>query len=171
MPTDPKVTIVSGYRPGTIGRIADLHATYYARHWNFGLFFEAKVASELSAFLTSCDAARDGIWLAVEDGQVQGGVFIDGSRALTEGAHLRWFILAEHLHGGGIGRRLIREAVDFCDLRKVERIYLWTFAGLHAARRLYEDFGFRLVHAQQGEQWGTRVDEQRFERIRTASPR
>lgn len=41
-------------------------------------------------------------------------------------------------------------------------IYLWTFAGLDAARRLYDDFGFRLVEEQAGETWGTRVTEQRF---------
>jgi hypothetical protein len=45
------VEIVRGYVPGSIGRVAELHGTYYHDHWGFGLFFEAKVASELSAFL------------------------------------------------------------------------------------------------------------------------
>jgi hypothetical protein len=58
------------------------------------------------------------------------------------------------------------EAVSFCDYQAYRRIFLWTFAGLDAARHLYETFGFRLVSQQEGEQWGTRVTEQRFERDR-----
>jgi hypothetical protein len=41
-------------------------------------------------------------------------------------------------------------------------MYLWTFAGLDAARHLYEKFGFRLAQEQIGEQWGAKVNEQKF---------
>ena len=58
-------TIIKGYRPGAIGRVAQLHGEYYHRHWGFGLFFEAKVATELAAFLSRCDETRDGFWTAV----------------------------------------------------------------------------------------------------------
>ena len=163
MPTDAQLTIVRGYVPGAIGRIAELHAIYYARHWRFGLFFEAKVATELARFLESYDEKRDGIWLALKDGRVEGGIVIDGSHAHTEGAHLRWFILSEKLHGLGTGRGLIGRAVEFCRSREYPMAYLWTFEGLHAARRLYEAAGFRLIHQQRGAQWGTEVNEQRFE--------
>ena len=61
MASDPAVTIIKGYVPGAIGRIAELHGTYYAKHWGFGLFFEAKVATELSAFLKAHDADRDAL--------------------------------------------------------------------------------------------------------------
>jgi GNAT superfamily N-acetyltransferase len=164
MHNDPEVTLVRNYLPGTIGRIAGLHATYYARHWHFGLFFEAKVATELSAFLTSFDDTRDGIWLAVKNGQIEGGVFIDGSNAQADGAHLRWFILSGHLRGHGVGRRLLDEAVHFCDRRQYRRTYLWTFEGLDAARHLYAGAGFRLTLQRKGTQWGIEVNEQRFER-------
>ena len=40
---------------------------------------------------------------------------------------------------------------------------LWTFAGLDAARRLYERAGFRLAEERRGTQWGIEVTEQRFE--------
>jgi len=42
--------------------------------------------------------------------------------------------------------------------------FLTTFRGLEAARRLYQDFGFTLVSELDGESWGTKVTEQRFER-------
>ena len=152
-----------GYIPGTIGRIAELHGTYYAAHWGFGLFFEAKVATELSAFLKAYDPDRDGLWVVTKGDRVEGGIAIDGSRAGDRGAHLRWFILSDALRGSGWGRRLVRAAVDFCIEKKYPRITLWTFEGLHAARHLYESVGFHLVRQCEGRQWGTEVNEQQFE--------
>ncbi|BBO72342.1 hypothetical protein DSCA_62720 [Desulfosarcina alkanivorans] len=163
MAPDSAVTIQTGYLPGAIGRIAELHASYYARHWGFGLFFEAKVATELSAFLETHDPRRDALWTASVRGRVEGGVAIDGARAPQRGAHLRWFILSDALRGKGVGRQLVSRAVDFCVARKYPAIFLWTFEGLDAARHLYESVGFRLTCQQKGAQWGTEVNEQRFE--------
>jgi len=161
---------ISDYRPGAIGRIAEMHATYYHRHWDFGLFFEAKVATELAEFLRRFEKERDGFWTIRHEDRVAGAIAIDGSRAATDGAHLRWFIVSPEMHGKGLGRRLMTEAVSFCDRQAYRRIFLWTFAGLDAARHLYESFGFGLVFQQEGEQWGTRVTEQRFERNRNRTP-
>jgi hypothetical protein len=38
------VRISKGYAPGAIGRVVEMHGDYYARHWGFGVFFEAKAA-------------------------------------------------------------------------------------------------------------------------------
>ena len=54
------VKIAKGYIPGSIGRVAELHGTYYHAHWGLGHFFEAKVATELSGFLSRYDQKRDG---------------------------------------------------------------------------------------------------------------
>jgi hypothetical protein len=59
----PEIKIESGYVPGSIGRISELHGTYYHEHWGFGVYFEAKVATELSEFLRRYDGNRDGIWI------------------------------------------------------------------------------------------------------------
>lgn len=155
-----------GYRPGCIGRIAELHAQFYAAHVGFGVYFESKVARELAAFCERLDEARDGLWLAVRDDQVEGAIAIDGEHADTEGAHLRWFITSERLRGLGAGKRLIGEALAYCDARGYRKTWLWTFDGLHAARHLYQQHGFRLVLQQPGGQWGREVLEQRFERLR-----
>jgi GNAT superfamily N-acetyltransferase len=154
--------VIAGYVPGAIGRVAELHATYYTKAWDFGLYFEAKVASELSEFLRRFDPGRDGFWTANRDGRVEGSIAIDGARAKTEGAHLRWFILADALRGLGMGNRLMQEAVGFCRQRGYPRVFLWTFQGLDPARHLYEKFGFQLADEIEGEQWGKRVLEQRY---------
>ena len=91
----PGLKIESGYIPGSIGRIAELHGTYYHDHWGFGLYFEAKVATELSEFLQRYDKSSDGIWIATVNGRVEGSVVIDGIHAENEGAHLRWFIISD----------------------------------------------------------------------------
>ncbi len=155
--------IFAGYLPGSIGRIVELHATYYHLDWGFGLFFEARVAKEMSEFLSRFDETRDGFWTICLNHQVEGGIAIDGIKATTEGAHLRWFILSPEARGRGFGNRLMEEAISFCKKRSYRKIYLCTFEGLHAARHLYEKFGFKLVEENEGTQWGTKVIEQKFE--------
>ncbi|MBS3919593.1 MAG: GNAT family N-acetyltransferase [Deltaproteobacteria bacterium] len=155
--------ILKGYIPGAIGRMAELHGTYYHRNWGFGLFFEAKVATELSEFLSRYEESRDGFWTLSLNHQIQGGIAIDGIKAMTDGAHLRWFILSPETQGRGFGNRLMDQAISFCKKNNYKRVYLHTFEGLHPARHLYEKFCFKLTHQTEGTQWGTKVIEQKFE--------
>lgn len=151
-----------GYLPGCIGRIAEMHAAYYARTAGFGAPFEAKVATELSEFCLRYTEGRDGLWLAVDGSIVHGSVAIDGAHAQESGAHLRWFIASDESRGTGVGARLLGAALVFCRAQAYRKVYLWTFEGLHAARHLYEKHGFRLTRSQRGSQWGKEVNEQLF---------
>ena len=157
------LVINKGYMPGAIGRIVELHGTYYQQHWGFGAFFEAKVARELAEFIDRYDEDRDAFWTASVNGSIEGSITIDGIHAKQEGAHLRWFIISDSLRGKGAGNRLIRSAMDFCRNKRYHRVYLWTFKGLDAARHLYEKAGFEKVEQHRGTQWGTEVVEQKFE--------
>jgi len=154
---------VDGYIPGGIGRIVELHGTYYSRHWNFGLYFERKVATEMAAFLGRRDDRRNGFWLAIVNDAIIGGIAIDGIHAAEQGAHLRWFIVDPAFRGRRVGTRLLHTALDFCRHCAYRRVYLWTFAGLDAARHLYEASGFVLCKEHVDRQWGTPVREQMFE--------
>ena len=158
-------TITSGYTPGCIGRIAQLHAEYYHPLVGFGLPFESRVARELTEFCERYNPAQDGLWL-VRDAATQavhGAIAIDGAQAATRGAHLRWFITSEALRGQGLGRTLLHQAMDFCQRQGYPRVVLSTFEGLHAARHLYEAAGFKLTHQALGQHWGAEVNEQLFE--------
>ena len=156
---------LSGYIPGAIGKVAELHAVYYSKHWGFGLYFESKVATELSGFLNRFNDGHDGFWVANIDGDIVGSIAIDGVKRGSEGAHLRWFIVTPECQGSGVGNILIQKAVDFCREAGFRRVYLWTFAGLDEARHLYEKHGFRLSEEHEGDQWGITVTEQKFELI------
>jgi GNAT superfamily N-acetyltransferase len=154
-----------GTTPGCIGRITELHATYYARAAGFAMAFEARVARELGAFCERYDAARDGLWLVTQGGCIEGSIAIDGLQGHEgAGAHLRWSIVSDRLRGQGAGRALLQRAMDFVDTRHYRRTVLDTFEGLDAARHLYECAGFQLVAQAPGAQWGQGVNEQRFER-------
>ncbi|MCB1541895.1 MAG: GNAT family N-acetyltransferase [Rhodoblastus sp.] len=149
--------------PGALARLIEMHALYYTREWGFGAFFEARVAREAGEFVASPPRADSRLWFARVGDHVMGSIAIDGRHAATEGAHLRWFILDISLRGGGVGARLLDTALVFCRAQGFSGVYLSTFAGLDAARRLYESRGFRLVAEAEAESWGVRVREQRFE--------
>ena len=60
---------------------------------------------------------------------------------------------------------MISDAVEFCKKMQYPKIFLWTFEGLDAARRLYEDQNFRLSEIHEVKQWGQQITEQKFERV------
>lgn len=160
------ISIVAGWQAGVLGDIISLHGRYYALRWNFGPYFEAKVASELADFVRSRHLHPSQLWCVVDSmDRVLGSIVVDGSHGLDNGAHLRWFILDQRCQGLGLGSKLMDAALEFCRQQGFRRIYLWTFAGLHDARRLYESRGFVLVQELPGKTWGVSVTEQRFELV------
>lgn len=163
-----EIKIIRGCVPGSLGRVVELHGAYYHERWGFGLFFEAKVADELSEFFRRYNESRDGFWTVLANGRIEGSITIDGIHAESEGAHLRWFIMSDTLRGKGAGNQLLNTAIRFCRSKDYKKIYLWTFEGLTPARHLYEKGGFGLVEERRGTRWGTEVIEQRFERSLTA---
>ena len=154
---------IKGYYPGVVGKITELHAVYYYEHWGFDVSFETQVGRELSIFVSEFNEDQDGLWVATVDGKFAGAVAIDGQQAMAEGARLRWFIVDPEFQDAGLGNRLISLAVQFCKDRKYPKIFLWTFEGLDAARRLYERHDFRLRESHKADQWGQRIKEQKFE--------
>jgi GNAT superfamily N-acetyltransferase len=157
--------IHSGYVPGAIGRLTELHAAYYSRYWGFGCYFESKIATEMSEFLGRFDADRDGFWTLSDGGRIVGGLAVDGMELASRGARLRWFIVDPDRQGEGLGNSLLKEAFDFSMGMKIRRLYLHSFAGLDPARHLYEKFGFVLREEHEDNTWGKRVTEQTFELI------
>ncbi|MBE8233558.1 MAG: hypothetical protein HAW67_07445 [Endozoicomonadaceae bacterium] len=93
--------LITGYTPGVIGRITELHALYYSEHWRFGKYFEAKVAKELSEYISNYDKAKDCIYSLSVDGAIEGSISIDRSSEIENIAHLRWFMVSDKMRGQG----------------------------------------------------------------------
>ncbi|MCP2072615.1 UNVERIFIED_ORG: DNA-binding MarR family transcriptional regulator/GNAT superfamily N-acetyltransferase [Pseudomonas lini] len=165
--TQPPATvdlgIARGYRPGVIARVVQMHADYYARYFSFGQPFESLVAADMANLMGRLHNPRNEVWVALDDQRMVGSIAIDGEGEGGE-AVLRFFILDDSARGKGAGKRLLAEAMKFCDEWGFCATRLWTFQGLDAARKLYEDFGFRLEREQEGQQWGEWVTEQCFVR-------
>lgn len=162
----PQIEVVRGYRTGLIARVTEMHALYYARETGFGQRFESVVANGLADFCNRLENPKNAIWTALQNGEIVGSVAIDGEDMGMNIAHLRWFIIADGVRGGGVGKKLLDVALAFADERGFAETHLWTFSGLHAARYLYEKKGFALAEEQSGTQWGKEVLEQRFVRPR-----
>ena len=154
---------ISGYYPGVVGKITELHAVYYYENWGFDVSFETQVGRELSEFVARFNGEQDGFWVATIKGKFAGAIAIDGQKAYDEGARLRWFIVDPEFQGGGIGKRLILQAVEFCKHKQFPKVYLWTFEGLNSARKLYEAVDFHLSEENEENQWGQTIKEQKFE--------
>ena len=159
-----KLEIV-GYRPGALADVVRMHIDYYSENWGFGVAFETKVAGELSEFLSRYSPEKD-LFLAAyhPDGQCIGSISVDCQDVAGKGAHIRWFIVNQKYAGGGLGRMLMSEAINHCDSAHIAQSYLTTFEGLHAARKLYESFDYRLAEEREVDQWAGGVKEQLFVR-------
>jgi GNAT superfamily N-acetyltransferase len=156
-----------GWRPGAIAQALALHMDYYAPNWGFGLQFESKLAFEMGEFHGRFDASRDlflGAW--APDGALVATISVDGRDAGGEGAHLRWFVASPRVRGKGVGGELMRRVDAFLEERGHRRAYLTTFAGLDAARALYDRHGYELVAEEKADPWLGTVGLQRFERRR-----
>lgn len=119
----------------------------------------------MSAFVDRYDLALDLLLTAYAGDRFLGSIVIDGSDpALPVGrTHLRWFIMSDAARGRGVGAQLMARAIGFVEAAGFASCYLTTFAGLDAARRLYERHGFRLLAETTAESWGIEVREQLFE--------
>ena len=154
---DTDTDITASPPPGALARIVGMQAEWYARHWGFGRIFEAKVASEVGEYGLAQPHADCRTWVALDDQGVVGTVTIDGRG--RPAARLRWFFVEERARGG-LGRRLLDHAIDFCRDAAFREVWLTTFEGLYTARALYNRFGFEVAEEGYDTTWGVEVREQ-----------
>lgn len=166
--TVSEFSLKNGYTPRLLGRMVDMHAACYENLVASGPTFEAKVAAEAAAFAQRITNPQNEIWYATVSDEIVGTIAVDGEALGSGQGLLRWFIVEDGYRDAGIGRSLIARALTFCDKRRFGEVHLWTFAGLDAARKLYEGHDFALAEETPGERWGAPVLEQRFVRTRQA---
>jgi GNAT superfamily N-acetyltransferase len=154
--------ITNGYAPGAIGRVVEMHGRYYAAEWGFGPQFETEVAAELAAFMGRYNPAKDGFWLAWNGDRIVASVTLDHAGE-DDAARVRWFVAEPELQGSGIGGALFRGLLAFAKETRQDRVYLWTFEGLTAARRIYDRAGFVLTEECLENDWGPEITAQRME--------
>jgi GNAT superfamily N-acetyltransferase len=143
----------TGWLPGLIADSAALMSREYAARFGVGAAYEAWVVTELAGYFTAFDAATCEWWSVRLDGTLAGCAAIDG-RCGGQEAEFRWFCLSPATRGRGLGRRLLREAVDHATRQGLRRIHLHTHRDLGAAVHLYEQAGFCRLADGPGPSWG-----------------
>ncbi|WP_424684134.1 bifunctional helix-turn-helix transcriptional regulator/GNAT family N-acetyltransferase [Frateuria sp. YIM B11624] len=137
---------VRTHRPGDIGWAIERHGHLYAEEYGWDGSFEALVASLFAAFAMRHDPAMERLWIAELDGERAGCVFVVRNAEEPELAQLRCLLVDPIARGAGVGRRLVGECVGFARAAGYRGMTLWTNDVLAAARHLYQEAGFRLVH-------------------------
>ena len=134
------------------------HGVLYAEHEGYDERFEGVVAQLAADFLAHHDPRRELCWIAERDGQFAGCVLLVKKTPTV--AKLRTLLVEPQARGLGLGTRLVRECVKFARRAGYRKITLWTHRNLAAARRIYEQEGFRLVRSQKVNTFGRKlVDE------------
>jgi GNAT superfamily N-acetyltransferase len=157
-----EVQIRAGGNSDDVNTVARLHGDVYEAEYGLDPSFAADVALRLSELRRrGWPGARDGLWIAEADGRPVGSITLDDQGGgLGQLGHL---VLTPEARGTGTGRRLVEQVLETARAVGYERLQLFTFHELSAARGLYQSVGFVKVSGEDTVRWGREMEWERYE--------
>ena len=149
-------------QPGDMGWAVHRHGAVYAQEYGWDEQFEAQVAEFVAGFIRGHDPKRERCWMAELDGETIGCVFL--SRRAADVAELHLLLVEPKSREMGIGTRLVAECIRFAQQAGYRKIKARSYAGQHAARRILERAGFRLVRKDPCQAFGRDLVKETWER-------
>jgi GNAT superfamily N-acetyltransferase len=140
---DPANVSLRRHRPGDMGWIVSRHGALYRDEYGWDQRFEGMVAGIVATLLERVDDTSEACWIAELDGERVGSIAL--AREDDETGRLRLLLVEPAARGYGVGRRLVRECLEFARAADYRRMVLSTFSILAAARHLYAEAGFRIA--------------------------
>jgi DNA-binding MarR family transcriptional regulator/N-acetylglutamate synthase-like GNAT family acetyltransferase len=147
-----RTAVLRDVRAGDMGWVVQQHGEIYAREYGWNSEFEALVAEIVAGMIRRHDPLWERGWIAELDGERVGSVFV--VRKSESEAQLRLLILSPAARGLGLGGRLTDECLAFARARGYRKMVLWTNSNLAAARAIYAQRGFALVHSEPHHSYG-----------------
>jgi DNA-binding MarR family transcriptional regulator/GNAT superfamily N-acetyltransferase len=148
-------------RHGDFGWIVQRHAELYAQEYGWTEPFEGLCAQIVADFVNNHDPKLDRCWIVDRNGENAGSVMLVKDSPGV--ARLRLLLVEPDARGLGLGGRLTEECIRFARAAGYQRIVLWTHSNLIAARRVYQNAGFRLVRSERRRSWSRPVISEHWE--------
>ncbi|MBN2395150.1 MAG: GNAT family N-acetyltransferase [Candidatus Atribacteria bacterium] len=155
-----KIKIRDNFQYGDLGKILTLHGEVYQKVYGFDHSFEGYVAEGLAEFALTYQQRPSRLWIAEEKEKIVGCIAILGRS--NEQAQLRWFLVHPDYQGIKLGKHLFSETLNFCKNTGYKWIYLWTLDHLTAAKKIYEDNGFKMKEQKRHDLWGHHLVEEYY---------
>jgi GNAT superfamily N-acetyltransferase len=162
-PERKRTYVLRPHQNGDMGWVVRSHGLLYYREYGWTEEFEALVAEIVAHFLRNYDPARERCWIAEQDGENVGSVFLVRHPEQHGVARLRLLLIEPKARGLGIGRSLVSGCTNFAREAGYRKITLWTNSVLTAARRIYEAEGYRLVKEEPHRSFGQKLIGQYWE--------
>ena len=140
------------HRYGDMAWVVARQIEIYAQEYGWGARFEALMIRIAADILENFDPARERIWIAEADGERVGSVCVIAESNST--ARLRLLLVEPKARGLGLGKKLVEQCIEFARAAGFRKMTLWTQDVLHAARRIYEKAGFRLIERKKHRDFG-----------------
>jgi DNA-binding MarR family transcriptional regulator/GNAT superfamily N-acetyltransferase len=147
--------IVREPRHGDFGWIFKRNAEIYAEEYGWTAPFEGVCSQIVADFVNKFDPKRERCWIAEMGGENVGSIML--AKDSDDIARIRLLLLDPKARGLGIGARLVDECIRFARRAGYKKTTLWTHSVLTAARRIYQNAGFRLMRTERHNSWGPPV--------------